>query len=242
MAATTRNLPTTRLALRRSAGRGWLLGVGLTIGVNVLVVLGLSQASKLVDRHQEPPVPVRAIQRVETPPPPHEAPPPPPEPAQAPDPEIPTVALPALALAEGPASGALELPALTSGEMILTLPTQVPAFVAIAPEAPATGIGGDLGGAGLVFDEAPVLVSEFDLRRFYPRPAVSRGIEGETVLRLVIDSSGAVTDVTVVSSRPEGVFEEAALRLAQRFRFRAARRGGEAVPAIFTQTIAWRLN
>jgi TonB family protein len=238
----SRPLPTTRLARRRRASHGWFVGVGLTILVNLLVVLGLSQASSIVHETIEPPQRVRNIHRAETPPLASE-PPPVTRTSSAPQTTLPTVTLPALALSDLPTNNQLTLPAFAPTDMPMSLPTSVPAFVAIASGAPE--FGGDgiaISEQALTFDEPPVMIAALDLRRYYPRQAVARDIEGETVIRLVLDANGVITESSILSSTPEGVFEDAALRMAKQFRFRPAQRGGQNVPAIFTQTISWHLD
>lgn len=242
MSPAATHLPSTRLIRRRSSSRGWLVGVGLTIAVNLALVVGLAQASHIAADPIEPPQPVRRIQRAEAPPPLREPPPqtrPRPTQAQA---SLPTVALPALDVPSTPSDSGLELPSFTAQTDFLALPDTVPAFAAIGAE---TSLGNGLqpgDGVELTFDEAPVLLAAMDLRRFYPRQALVRRLEGQTVLRLELDASGAVRQSTIVSSVPSGVFDDAAMRLARQLRFSAAKRAGVAVPAIFSQTIHWTIE
>lgn len=242
MSPAAHTLPSTRLIRRRSTSRGWLVGVGLTIALNLALVVGLAQASHLAADHVEPPQPVRRIQRAEAPPPPLEPPPRTrPRPTEA-QPSLPTVALPALDLPAAPADAGLELPSFaTTGDM-LTLPDTVPAFAAFGDET-TLGDGIEPGPRlELAFDEPPTLLAALDLRRFYPRQALVRRIEGETVLRLELDASGAVRQSSIVSSVPSGVFDDAAERITRQLRFSPAKRAGQAVPAIFTQTIHWTIE
>jgi bla regulator protein BlaR1 len=53
----------------------------------------------------------------------------------------------------------------------------------------------------------------------YPRAARVEGIEGWVRLAYRIDAAGRVTDVSVLASQPAGVFEAAAQRALQRWRF-----------------------
>lgn len=76
----------------------------------------------------------------------------------------------------------------------------------------------------------------------YPRLAQRQGIEGSVTLRLRIDASGHVQDAVVVSATPAGVFDDAALQTARRYRFTPARRGGEAVASTLQQTIRFELQ
>lgn len=76
----------------------------------------------------------------------------------------------------------------------------------------------------------------------YPRLAQRQGIEGFVTLRLRIDANGAVQDAVVVGADPPGVFDEAALQTARRYRFTPARRGSEAVATTLQQTIRFELQ
>lgn len=69
----------------------------------------------------------------------------------------------------------------------------------------------------------------------YPSIARITGRQGEVVLRMTIDATGAVSEVHVVSG-PE-IFRMEALRAARGWRFTPARVGGEAVPAAFNLTL-----
>lgn len=79
-------------------------------------------------------------------------------------------------------------------------------------------------------------------RPTYPRIAQRQGIEGFVTLRLRIDATGRVEDAVVVKAEPAGVFDDAALQTARRYRFTPARRGGEAVASTLQQTIRFELQ
>lgn len=79
-------------------------------------------------------------------------------------------------------------------------------------------------------------------RPTYPRIAQRQGIEGFVTLRLRIDASGRVEDAVVVKAEPPGVFDDAALNTARRYRFTPARRGSEAVASTLQQTIRFELQ
>lgn len=76
----------------------------------------------------------------------------------------------------------------------------------------------------------------------YPRIAQRQGIEGFVTLRLRIDATGRVEDAVVVKSKPDGVFDDAALQTARRYRFTPARRGGEPTATTLEQTIRFELQ
>lgn len=76
-------------------------------------------------------------------------------------------------------------------------------------------------------DQAPVALNK--LKPFYPFSAKRRGIEGEVVLELVINKDGKTEQVRVISSKPSGVFEKAAVAAVERWTFKAAVNDGEPV-------------
>lgn len=53
----------------------------------------------------------------------------------------------------------------------------------------------------------------------YPEAALEQGIEGHVIVRFTVTETGAVQDVVVDESEPPGVFDQEALRAAQRLRF-----------------------
>lgn len=55
----------------------------------------------------------------------------------------------------------------------------------------------------------------------YPRVAVLRRLEGTVVVRMIVDLSGQVLEVEVVSSSGHGFLDRAALKAARRYRFEA---------------------
>jgi protein TonB len=79
-------------------------------------------------------------------------------------------------------------------------------------------------------------------RPTYPRIAQRQGIEGFVTLRLRIDATGRVQDAVVVKAEPPGVFDDAALQTARRYRFTPARRGSESVASTLQQTIRFELQ
>jgi protein TonB len=236
-------LPTTRLQRRQRARAGWWVGALVAVTANLAIVAVLVRISNL--RHEAPPAPslVQRITAVEPPPPdePEPLPEPSEEPAEAPA-QL-TMELPALDLAAPSLDAPFVLPSLPISDQPLELPSYLPAFSAVA-SAPSPGVAAPsaIANAPIAFDEAPVLISGFDLQRFYPRQARARRVQGETMLRFDISAEGVVTRVTVLSSTPPGVFEQAAERLGRSLRFTPAKRAGRPVPSVFTQPVVWNLE
>jgi protein TonB len=75
----------------------------------------------------------------------------------------------------------------------------------------------------------------------YPAELETRQVEGVVVLKMLIDATGSVSSVQVLHSEPPGLFEEAATRAAQRWRFRPAEHQGTRVPVWVRQTLRFTL-
>ena len=76
----------------------------------------------------------------------------------------------------------------------------------------------------------------------YPAELMRRGIEGAVVVRMRVDSTGKVVSAVVVSSEPKGLFDDAAIDAARRYRFRPARKGGKAIATTVEQRIVFRIK
>lgn len=234
-------LPRSRACRRQRPLWQWWLLVAIAVVVNLAIVLALGQISRFA--HPAPPPPL-ALHRL------HRAAPEPPPPAPEQLREsaasqvenIVPMALPSLALPSLSASP-LILPALGNPTADVDLPMSIPAFAAVGPTidaavAPAAG----LASGPLAFDTPAQRDGTFDLDRFYPRTARSRGITGTSRIRSHIDASGRVTAVDVLESRPPGVFDQAAERLGRAQRYRPAERAGTPLPTILDTTINWTIR
>ncbi|WP_076419313.1 energy transducer TonB [Colwellia sp. UCD-KL20] len=54
----------------------------------------------------------------------------------------------------------------------------------------------------------------------YPRRAQSRGIEGYVIVEFVVTKNGSVRDARVVESKPESIFDQAAMDAALKFKYK----------------------
>ena len=63
----------------------------------------------------------------------------------------------------------------------------------------------------------------------YPRRALRRGIEGYVVVEFTVNKRGRVEDPRVVEADPEGVFNQAAMKAARKFKYRPKTVNGEPV-------------
>ena len=76
----------------------------------------------------------------------------------------------------------------------------------------------------------------------YPGMALRREIEGQVVLRVCIDVGGRVDSVEVIRGLGFGCDEAAAAWARQRWRFRPAHRGEQAVPTCILQPVRFQLH
>ncbi|UAA37993.1 energy transducer TonB [Paraneptunicella aestuarii] len=61
----------------------------------------------------------------------------------------------------------------------------------------------------------------------YPRRALQRGIEGYVIVEFTVTKQGSVRDPIVVEANPEGIFEQAAIDAALKFKYKARVVNGE---------------
>ncbi len=62
----------------------------------------------------------------------------------------------------------------------------------------------------------------------YPRRALQRGIEGYVIVEFTVGKQGSVKDPFVVEANPEGIFEQAAIDAALKFKYKPRVVNGEA--------------
>ena len=104
-------------------------------------------------------------------------------------------------------------------------------FVRTRIELPKSGRGGGMGGVDS--DVIPVVRVPPD----YPARAQARGIEGWVQIQFAVTSIGTVRDPVVVAAEPHGIFEEAALKAIERWRYNPRIDGGVAVERVGLQTV-----
>ncbi|MDF2176946.1 energy transducer TonB [Aliiglaciecola sp. CAU 1673] len=63
----------------------------------------------------------------------------------------------------------------------------------------------------------------------YPRRALQRGIEGYVIVEFTVTKQGSVRDPIVVEANPEGLFEQAAIDAALKFKYKPRVVNGEAM-------------
>ena len=70
----------------------------------------------------------------------------------------------------------------------------------------------------------------------YPPRAQTRGIEGYVIVQFTITPTGTVKDAMVVEAKPEGMFDDAALKAIARWRYNPKVEGGVAVERVGVRT------
>jgi protein TonB len=71
----------------------------------------------------------------------------------------------------------------------------------------------------------------------YPPRAMQRGLEGWVLVEFTVTASGTVRDVGAVDADPKGVFEDAAIEAAQKFRYKPRVVAGKAVDVSGVQNV-----
>ncbi|MFO0601056.1 MAG: TonB family protein [Myxococcaceae bacterium] len=172
------------------------------------------------------------VKVAEAPPPPKEEAPPPPN--DTPPPETPQKPVPivvGISMSSTTAAGgfAVQVGNTTYGKASdkITDPSQVKAYSAPKYVPP--------GGA----DTDPTVLSEVKVP--YPEEAKKNEIEGSVRLRVTVDETGKVVNVSIISGPGYGL-NEAARDAVLRFKFRPATKGGEAVGTTFPYTYTFLLE
>ena len=89
-------------------------------------------------------------------------------------------------------------------------------------------------------DERPRILSYYPPR--YPFEARMKGIEGRVLLRFIVNNKGKVIDPQVISAKPEGVFEKAALETVVKYRLKPAIKDGTAVSSVAKLAISFAID
>lgn len=103
-----------------------------------------------------------------------------------------------------------------------------------------SGFGAEIDGDGVIGggDYLPIV----QVPPLYPPSALKQGIEGWVLVEFTIGTEGQVKTARIIQSDPPGIFDEPALKAAQRFRFRPRMVGSVAVEVTGVQNrIRFRL-
>jgi len=83
--------------------------------------------------------------------------------------------------------------------------------------------------------------SSFEMQKLYPEAAKREGQEANVKLRLLIDEAGRVSQIEIIEEAGFG-FDEVALTLAKKFKFKPAQKNGEPVSVWIPWTYKFRLE
>jgi len=247
----------------QSAARiGWLFGASLLLHAALVVLLGRAPLPRpgpasrplevaVVEKPAPPPpappepVPMkvaRAAKRPaqDLPPPPARTQPllpsaaPPPPSREAPPPAQEPVVLPGITLESTSQGGSF---AVSAGNTLYDQPPRTAKDPAEAKPYKAERYV-----AASQVNELPSVEGRPEsLRPFYPEAARQRGVEGDVVLRLLIDADGSLAKVDVIGAPGAGL-GAAGARAIRQFRFRPGKVGGQPVATTITYVLHFVLD
>jgi protein TonB len=94
--------------------------------------------------------------------------------------------------------------------------------------APTTGINLSLNSSGLSSGDGEYLPI-VKVAPIYPRRAQTRGIEGYCIVEYTVTRTGSIRDPQAVDCSPQGMFESASVRAAEKFKYKPRVVDGEAI-------------
>lgn len=199
----------------RAPSRGVVIGVGVSIAVHIAA--GLWIVAQRFVAPPERPAPAERIIEVDmwrpTPPP---VPTTPREPVTAPREPVLTTPSPIPPIPADPVDA--EVPIITP-PLVFERPAEPIPVPADPPRKPFI--------EGATWLKKPG-AREFE--RFYPEPAIRRGIEGQAILSCAVTAGGKVRDCVVISETPSNMgFGEAARKLAAYFQMKPQTEDGRPV-------------
>jgi len=203
-----------------------IVGLGVVVALHGLagyaLMSGLArQAVEVVKK----PLETRIIEEVKPPPPRPPPPPPPPQPprqvvkppppaAAAPPPYVPPPEVPLPRAAPAPAITAVTPTPPIAPPVIAPPPPPAPPAPVAAP-APAPAPPAPVARPSLRRGVTPIRQAKPE----YPRRALQDEIEGEVIARATVSREGRVIAVSIVSSKPRGVFERAVETALRQYEF-----------------------
>lgn len=85
-------------------------------------------------------------------------------------------------------------------------------------------------------------VPRFKKQPRYPYRAKRMGTEGEVKIRFLVDKEGTVSDITILSSDPPGVFDEAVLNAVSSWKYAPGELMGRRVATLVTTSVVFALE
>jgi len=183
---------------------------------------------------EEPPKPKalpKPVVKVDTPKPPTPQPPPPNEPPPEQPPAKPVPVVVGLSLSSTTSGGSFAVP--TGNTLMGKSDTKAVNPADVKPYAAPKYVP-----AGSA-DRDPELAQEVKIP--YPEEARKAGVEGSVRMKILVDASGVVSEVTVLSGPGYGL-NEAARDAVKKFKFRPALKAGEPVGTTMIYTYTFLLD
>jgi len=90
--------------------------------------------------------------------------------------------------------------------------------------------GLDIAGPGAIAMADTEAIPLFRMQPEYPDRAASRGIEGYVIMEFTVTETGSVTNIKVVEANPPGIFDRAATRAMERWKYKPKIVDGKPVP------------
>ncbi len=91
------------------------------------------------------------------------------------------------------------------------------------------GLGNGLGGADGEY--LPIV----KVAPMYPRRANSRGVEGYCIVEYTVTKNGSIRDPQAIDCQPQGYFERASIKAAEKFKYKPRVIDGEAIDVLGVQ-------
>lgn len=76
----------------------------------------------------------------------------------------------------------------------------------------------------------------------YPQSARARGLEGSVLLEFTVSERGQVSDIRILSSKPEGIFDQVAIEAIKKWTFSPGITNGQAVVSKIKQKVNFELD
>ena len=76
----------------------------------------------------------------------------------------------------------------------------------------------------------------------YPYKARQRNIEGVVEVRFLVGADGSISNISIISSDPQGLFDDAVMKTIPNWRFRPGVLDGQAVPSWVVTAVEFRLG
>lgn len=161
-------------------------------------------------------------------------PPKPPEPIVVPPPPVPLV--PMTAPPQAPTLAPMPVAPTASNDIVVDTPSDLPVVANVQIDADASGPA--LGTTGNLV----TLSKRSGAPPGYPRREVIGGIEGDVLLRVLVDEYGVPQTIEVIGGTRNRNFEQAAIRALKRWRFHPHKVDGVPRSAWASVPVTFRMN